>query len=369
MKLSELISPQEYTESTARGLTPSPPVKNPAAYVQRQQQISIIKRAFTQFLAEELQLIEVEAPILTDPRAGEQDTLSGSEKAVKVSVAALDADFEVVHSLAKWKRQVLATYGFSASEATVQAAAQPPTPKGILTHMKALRPDEECLSPIHSVYVDQWDWEQVIAPSQRTYAQLKASASAVYSTLKRTLAHLQASYPNNLQLPESLTFISAEALLQRYPHLNAKARERAITQAHKAVFITGIGAPLSNGKSHDTRAPDYDDWSTFDEHGQQGLNGDLLVWSDALDDVMELSSMGIRVDPAALRTQLELTGRQQSAQLPWHQALLQGKLPASVGGGIGQSRVCMFLLQLTHIGYVQAGVWSEQTRAAYPGLL
>lgn len=369
MKLSELISPGELSATLAAG-QPQIQAKsdgkqanqNPQAFIQRQQQISAIKRAFTQFLAEELQLIEVEAPILTDPRAGEQDTLSGSENAVKVSVRALDADFEVVHSLAKWKRQVLATYGFSAPPPQTPNAS----PRGILTHMKALRPDEECLSPIHSVYVDQWDWEQVIAPTQRTYAQLKASANAVYTTLKRTHQHIQAS---SLQLPESLTFISAEALLQRYPNLNAKARERAITQEYKAVFVTGIGAPLSDGQRHDTRAPDYDDWSSIDEHGQQGLNGDLLVWSDALDDVMELSSMGIRVDAAALTTQLERAGRQESAQLPWHQALLQGKLPASVGGGIGQSRVCMFLMQLTHIGYVQSGVWSEQTRAAYPGLL
>ena len=367
MKLSELISPDELSAASAPSQPTNQATQNPQAFIQRQQQISAIKRAFTQFLAEELHLIEVEAPILTDPRAGEQDTLSGSENAVKVSVRALATDFEVVHSLAKWKRQVLATYGFSAPQTPALNPA--PKPLGILTHMKALRPDEECLSPIHSVYVDQWDWEQVIAPSQRSYARLKASANAVYTTLKRTHEHLQKTYPSTLQLPESLTFISAEALLQRYPNLNAKARERAITQEYKAVFVTGIGAPLSDGQRHDTRAPDYDDWSSIDEHGQQGLNGDLLVWSDALDDVMELSSMGIRVDAAALTTQLERAGRQESAQLPWHQALLQGKLPASVGGGIGQSRVCMFLMQLTHIGYVQSGVWSEQTRAAYPGLL
>lgn len=332
------------------------------AFIRRQQQISLIKQSFTQYLAQELQLVEIQAPILTDPRDGVQDTLSGSEKAVKVSVGALKTDYEVVHSLAKWKRQTLATYGFPAGQ-------------GILTHMKALRPDEECLSPIHSVYVDQWDWEQVIAPSQRTSAQLKHAARAVYRSLQRTLKALQqhlagaSGHPTHLALPQELTFISSEELLQRYPTLSPKARERAIAKAYKAVFITGIGAPLSDGEPHDGRAPDYDDWSTFDEYGQQGLNGDLLVWSDALDDVIELSSMGIRVDPQALKHQLTMVGREQCAQLPWHQALLQGQLPASVGGGIGQSRVCMFLMQLTHIGYVQSGVWSDETRTSYPGLL
>lgn len=325
-------------------------------YIQRQQKISFIKHTFTQLLCEELNLLEVQAPILTDPRDGVQDTLSGHEKAVKVSVSSLQTDYEVVHSLAKWKRQTLGKYGFEPGE-------------GIVTQMKALRPDEERLSPIHSVYVDQWDWEQTLCPSRRTSAQLKEAASAVYQTLKRTLNTLQRRYPSTLILPEQLTFISTEALLQMYPMLTPKQREREFTRTHQAVFLTGIGAELSDGQRHDVRAPDYDDWTTTDEQGQTGLNGDLLVWSEVLDDAIELSSMGIRVDAKALLKQLELAGRQAAAEQPWHKALLQGALPASVGGGIGQSRVCMFLLEQPHIGYVQPSVWCDDTRAQHAELL
>ena len=326
------------------------------SYVQRQLKIQFIKHTFTELLSDELNLLEVQAPLLTDPREGVQDTLSGHEKAVKVSVNALQTDYEVVHSLAKWKRQTLAKYGFEPGE-------------GIVTQMKALRPDEESLSAIHSVLVDQWDWEQVLCPTRRTSSQLKAAANAVYLTLTRTLAALQQKYTTTLTLPAQLTFISTEALLQAYPDLPPKQRERAFTKQHKAVFLTGIGAQLSNGERHDVRAPDYDDWSTVDEMGQQGLNGDLLVWSDLLDDAVELSSMGIRVDAKALLTQLALAGQQATAKLPWHQALLQGALPASVGGGIGQSRVCMLLLEQPHIGYVQPGVWCPQTHQQYAELL
>lgn len=325
-------------------------------YLQRQQQIRFIKQAFTEALCDGLNLTEVQAPLLTDPREGVQDTLSGHEKAVKVSVSSLQTDFEVVHSLAKWKRQTLGKYGFEPGE-------------GLVTQMKALRPDEEQLSPLHSVFVDQWDWEQVICPTRRTGADLRAAASSVYSALRSTLTQVQQVYPTTLTLPEELTFISTEQLLQRYPTLSPRAREQAITQEHKAVFITGIGAPLSDGERHDVRAPDYDDWTTLDEDGAQGLNGDLLVWSEVLQDAIELSSMGIRVDEAALLKQLAIAGRQAAAEQPWHQALLSGQLPASVGGGIGQSRVCMFLMQQPHIGYVQPGVWCAKTHAEHTGLL
>lgn len=358
MKTSELLSDaKQTTQQPQQPAKPSAsPVSERQAFIHRQQHISAIKQAFTHYLCESLSLTEVQAPLLTDPRDGVQDTLSGHEKAVKVSVSALQTDYEVVHSLAKWKRQTLATHGFEPGE-------------GIVTQMKALRPDEDSLSPIHSVFVDQWDWEQVLCPTRRTHAQLREAATAVYSALQHTLKHIQQRYPSALELPETLTFISSEALLERYPDLSPKARERAITKAYRAVFITGIGGALSDGKRHDVRAPDYDDWTTIDEHGQQGLNGDLLVWSDALDDAIELSSMGIRVDAEALLKQLELAGRQAAAELPWHQALLQGALPASVGGGIGQSRVCMFLMQLSHIGQVQPSVWSAETKAEYSDLL
>lgn len=327
-----------------------------SSYVQRQQKIRYIRQVFTDLLCEELNLLEVQAPLLTDPREGVQDTLSGHEKAVKVSVSALQTEYEVVHSLAKWKRQTLGKYGFEPGE-------------GIVTQMKALRPDEERLSEVHSVFVDQWDWEQVLSPSHRTGAQLRIAANAVYSALHKTLQQVKKAYGSSLSLPESLAFFSTEELLQRYPDFTPKERERALAKEYKAVFISGIGAPLSDGKRHDVRAPDYDDWTTVDESGQQGLNGDILVWSDVLDDAIELSSMGIRVDAKALLTQLALAGRQAAAKMPWHKALLEGSLPATVGGGIGQSRVCMFLMEEPHIGYVQQGVWCEKTRAEHLQLL
>ncbi|RUO26315.1 aspartate--ammonia ligase [Aliidiomarina minuta] len=327
-----------------------------ADYLQRQHKIRFIKQAFTDALCAELSLTEVQAPLLTDPSEGVQDSLSGHEKAVKVSVSSLQTEYEIVHSLAKWKRQLLGRYGFQPGE-------------GIVTQMKALRPDEERLSAVHSVFVDQWDWEQAVAPERRTSAQLKEAASAVYKALRTTLSQIQMEYSSRLELPRELTFISTEQLLQRYPDKSPKEREREVTKIHKAVFITGIGAALSDGIRHDVRAPDYDDWTTMDEHGEQGLNGDLLVWSDVLDDAIELSSMGIRVDKTALLHQLELSGRQESAKLPWHQALLSGELPASVGGGIGQSRVCMFLMQQPHIGYVQPGVWCADTHREHAELL
>ncbi|MCC5855559.1 MAG: aspartate--ammonia ligase [Idiomarina sp.] len=327
-----------------------------SSYVQRQQKIRFIKDTFTQLLCDNLNLVEVQAPLLTDPLDGVQDTLAGHEKAVEVRVSSIGKRYEVVHSLAKWKRQTLGKYGFEAGE-------------GIVTQMKALRPDEERLSPVHSVFVDQWDWEQVVASEQRTQAQLRTAATAVYDTLRSTLEEVRSRFGSSLQLPKELTFISSEQLLRQFPGLSAKERERAITRLHGAVFITGIGAALSDGRQHDARAPDYDDWTTIDEHGDQGLNGDLLVWSDTLDDAIELSSMGIRVDAMSLVRQLQIAGRESAVDLPWHQSLLAGALPQSVGGGIGQSRVCMFLMEQAHIGLVQPSVWCPQTRAEHAELL
>lgn len=326
-------------------------------FLKRQQSIRFVKSTFTEALSENLNLTEIQAPILTDPTEGVQDTLSGHEKAVKVSVLALQRDYEVVHSLAKWKRQTLGQYGFSAGE-------------GIVTQMKALRPDEEALSEVHSVYVDQWDWEQVIPAQARTRTQLQAAASSVWKAIVSTHSQLESRYgPTDLELPEQLTFISTEQLLQQYPELSPKEREHAICERYGAVFLIGIGAVLSNGQRHDVRAPDYDDWTTHTADGEQGLNGDLLVWSPVLQRSIELSSMGIRVDRDALLHQLELSGRSEQAQLPWHQMLIQERMPATVGGGIGQSRLCMWMLQQPHIGYVQPGVWSTATHEKYQGLL
>lgn len=321
-----------------------------ATFISRQQEIRYIKQTFTEALSEALNLTEVQAPLLTDPSQGTQDTLSGYEKAVQVSVSSLQQQYEVVHSLAKWKRAVLGRYDFSVGE-------------GIVAQMKALRPDEESLSEIHSVLVDQWDWEQVIDSKARTEKQLHDTVRRIYAALQQTVkGYTEAftSYESELLLPAEIHFVTTEALLAQYPELSPKEREHAITEKHGAVFIQGVGAALSNGEAHDVRAPDYDDWQ---------LNGDILVWNPVLGKSLELSSMGIRVDRAALVEQLQSAGRADSAEQPWHQLLLAEKLPQTVGGGIGQSRLVMWLMQLPHIGYVQQSVWAPATHAAHAELL
>lgn len=323
-----------------------------AEYISRQQQIQAVKHAFTQALTERLNLIEVQAPILSEKGTGVQDDLCGWEQPVAVSVKAIpEKSYEVVHSLAKWKRQTLAQYQFAVGE-------------GIVTQMKALRPDEESLGPKHSVYVDQWDWERVISEEQRSIAYLRETVQQVYHALQeaeKAVCKVSGEAP---KLVQDLFFIHSQDLAQSYPQLTAKQREREIVKAHGAVFIIGIGAPLADGKKHDERAPDYDDWSTVTDGGYTGLNGDLLVWHEELDDALELSSMGIRVDQAALKRQLEMSQQQHRSEQPWHQALLTGKLPLTIGGGIGQSRVVMQLLGLDHIGKAQCSVWPQQVEGA-----
>ncbi|RUO19670.1 aspartate--ammonia ligase [Aliidiomarina iranensis] len=321
-----------------------------ASFISRQQEIRYIKHTFTEQLCAALKLTEVQAPLLTDPTHGTQDTLSGYEKAVQVSVSSLQHQYEVVHSLAKWKRGVLGRYEFADGE-------------GIVAQMKALRPDEEALSEIHSVLVDQWDWEQVIARSARTEAKLHATVRKIYGALKETLLSYTETFKTRepiLKLPAEIHFVTTEDLLGRYPELTAKEREHAITEEFGAVFLQGIGGALSDGKAHDVRAPDYDDWQ---------LNGDILVWNPVLGKSLELSSMGIRVDRASLLRQLQASGSSQAAEQPWHQQLLAEKLPQTVGGGIGQSRLCMWMMQLPHIGYVQQSVWAPATHAAHAELL
>jgi aspartate--ammonia ligase len=320
-------------------------------YIKHQLQIQQVKTTFSQQLCQHLQLVPVQAPILSETGTGIQDDLAGHEKAVSVSVKAIpDKRFEVVHSLAKWKRHTLARYGFEPGE-------------GILTDMRALRPDEDSLSAKHSVYVDQWDWEKVIDESQRSVAFLKQTVRQIYAALLATEASL-AEQGERTRLAEQVYFIDSEALAQQFPELSPKQREREITRQHGSVFIMGIGGLLKEGQPHDVRAPDYDDWSTLSEEGFTGLNGDLLVWHDGLQDALELSSMGIRVDSTALLQQLELSRQQHRAELPWHQALLTGQLPLTIGGGIGQSRVVMQLLQLDHIAQAQCGVWPEEVKHA-----
>ncbi|EOT1172627.1 aspartate--ammonia ligase [Cronobacter dublinensis] len=327
------------------------------AYITRQRQISFVKAHFSRQLEEKLGLLEVQAPILSRVGDGTQDNLSGCEKAVQVNVKTLpQAQFEVVHSLAKWKRKTLGQHDFSAGE-------------GLYTHMKALRPDEDRLSPVHSVYVDQWDWERVMGDGERHLGTLKQTVESIWSAIKATELAAAERFGLTPFLPQTIHFVHSETLQRRFPALDAKGRERAIAKELGAVFLIGIGGKLGDGKRHDVRAPDYDDWTTPTEDGFAGLNGDILVWNPLLEDAFEISSMGIRVDADALKRQLALTGDQDRLALEWHQALLNGEMPQTIGGGIGQSRLTMLLLQLQHIGQVQCGVWPEQVQTAVAELL
>lgn len=327
------------------------------AYIAKQRQISFVKSHFSRQLEEKLGLVEVQAPILSRVGDGTQDNLSGCEKAVQVKVKTLpDAQFEVVHSLAKWKRQTLGQHDFSAGE-------------GLYTHMKALRPDEDRLSAIHSVYVDQWDWERVMGDGQRNTSTLKATVESIWAGIKATEMAAAEEFGLTPFLPETIHFVHSQELLTRFPDLDAKGRERAIAKELGAVFLIGIGGKLSDGVRHDVRAPDYDDWSTSGEGGLEGLNGDILVWNPVLEDAFEISSMGIRVDAAALQRQLKITDDEDRLKLEWHQALMRGEMPQTIGGGIGQSRLTMLLLQLPHIGQVQCGVWPAQVRESVAALL
>ncbi|AWS49871.1 MULTISPECIES: aspartate--ammonia ligase [Providencia] len=327
------------------------------SFIEHQQQISFVKSYFSRLLEKELGLIEVQGPILSRLGDGTQDNLSGSEKAVQVKVKSIPgATFEVVHSLAKWKRKTLGRFGFSKGQ-------------GLYTHMKALRPDEDRLTPIHSVYVDQWDWEKVMADEERTLPYLKQTVGKIYKAIKETEAAVSKEFGLAPFLPDQIHFIHSEELLQRYPDLDAKGRERAIAKELGAVFLIGIGGKLSSGESHDVRAPDYDDWTTKNEDGFCGLNGDIIVWNPVLQDAFELSSMGIRVSPECLTRQLKLTDDEKRMELEWHQALVKGEMPQTIGGGIGQSRLVMLLLQRQHIGQVQCGVWGAEMQESVEGML
>lgn len=334
------------------------PIIMSSLYVQQQQQISQVKHFFSQQLEQQLGLIEVQAPILARVGDGTQDNLSGHENAVAVNIKAIpDSRYEVVHSLAKWKRKTLGDHNFSHGE-------------GIYTQMKALRPDEDSLSPIHSVYVDQWDWEKVICQdSERTLTTLKQTVEAIYTGIKKTEKFVSDKFGITPFLPSSITFVHSEELREMYPDFSAKQREKAIAQEYGAVFLIGIGGKLSDGKIHDVRAPDYDDWSTPTCDKYAGLNGDILVWNPLLEDAFELSSMGIRVSPDVLQKQLSMTSDEDRLEFDWHKALIQNKFPQTIGGGIGQSRLVMLLLQKPHIGQVQVSAWPQHTHAAFDGLL
>ncbi len=313
-----------------------------------EEMIDFIKSDFGKRLARNLNIVKVSSPVAVADGTGINDDLNGIEKPVSFPVKSLDNQKAVIiQSLAKWKRIRLKYYDIEAG-------------KGILTDMRAIRPDEK-LSPIHSIYVDQWDWEKHMHQDQRNLNYLRSTVEDIYAAFKETEEKLFLKYQWLVpQLPEKITFIHAEELLRQYPYLNPKQRENAIARVHGAVFIIGIGSKLSNGEPHDGRAPDYDDWSSLNEDGYHGLNGDIIFWSQTLDSAFEISSMGIRVDSRSMKRQLNLCGCQDRENLLFHSMLLNDQLPLSIGGGIGQSRLCMFLLRKSHIGEVQSSIWPEE---------
>ena len=337
--MSQLIIPHNY--------------KNPLSLQQTEIAIKKIKDFFLSSISTELRLRRVTAPLFVLKGLGMNDDLSGKERPVTFPIKDMaEAQAEVVHSLAKWKRVTLAEYKVENGY-------------GIITDMNAIRADEE-LDNLHSLYVDQWDWERVMPEECRTVEYLKKIVERIYGAILRTEYFICETYPSiEPFLPEEVTFIHAEELLQRYPTLSPKEREDAICKEYGAVFIIGIGCELSNGEKHDRRAPDYDDYSTISEDSRYaGLNGDLLIWYPILERAIELSSMGIRVNAEALERQLKDSGKEERKQLYFHRRLLEGSLPQSIGGGIGQSRLCMILLHKAHVGETQSSIWSDDMRSA-----
>lgn len=313
--------------------------KSPLGIYKTQKAISFIKQTFQRLLSARLLLLRVSAPLFVASESGLNDDLNGYERAVTFDIPDAGADGQVVHSLAKWKRMALAEYGF-------------PTYGGLYTDMNAIRRDEE-LDNLHSVYVDQWDWERIITKQDRNIEYLKGVVRDIVGVIYETSEALKAEFPElSSNICPVVNFITSEELLQLYPDLTPEEREYRYTKEHKTVFIMQIGDKLSDGKPHGGRAPDYDDWT---------MNGDILLYNEVLDCVLEISSMGIRVDQDALERQLAERGLEKRKNLPFHKRLLAGELPLTIGGGIGQSRLCMQLLGAAHIGEVQAGIWDEKT--------
>jgi len=309
--------------------------------------IRLIKEFFQINLSFELNLQRVTAPLFVKSGTGINDNLNGVERAVSFKIMALDdIDAEIVQSLAKWKRMMLADYNFQHGE-------------GLYTDMNAIRPDES-LDNMHSLYVDQWDWEKVISAGERNTDYLRSVVQKLYGIIERAEKYICHQY-NNIKptLPEDIAFVHSEELEEKYPELTPKEREDAVCKEYGAVFVIGIGCNLKNGEPHDGRAPDYDDWSTPIDNRYKGLNGDILIYNPVLDCTFELSSMGIRVDAKALLKQLKIRDVMDRENLYFHKRLLNGELPLSVGGGIGQSRLCMFYLRKAHIGEVQSSIWPD----------
>ena len=311
--------------------------------------IQQLKTFFQDNLAEELNLRRVTAPLFVQKGMGVNDDLNGVEAPVSFKTTGnMDYEVEIVQSLAKWKRMALADYGFGFNHG-----------EGLYTDMNALRPSEHT-DNLHSIYVDQWDWERVISPQERSVDFLKTIVRKIYLVMRRTELLIYNRYLNiKPVLPEEITFIHTEELAEKYPDLSPPEREYEVTKMYGAIFVIGIGAPLPSGEPHDGRAPDYDDWITESELGRPGLNGDIVVWNPVLNRQFELSSMGIRVDPKSMHRQLEIRNLVEREKNWWHSRLLNDEFPLSIGGGIGQSRLCMFFLRKAHIGEVQASVWPE----------
>jgi len=317
--------------------------------LENEQKIAFIKTTFSQQLCQNLNLIPVSSPLMVLDGTGINDDLNGIERAVRFPVKSLnDKQAVVVHSLAKWKRIRLKEYDIQRGE-------------GILTNMSALRPDED-YSPIHSIFVDQWDWEIRISEADRNITFLKNTVLKIYEAILTTEQKVFEMNPDLKPfLPKNITFIHSEELYKMYPNHTPKDREHLISEKHGAVFIIGIGGKLSSGEIHDGRAADYDDWSTETELGK-GLNGDLLVWNPVSKQSFEISSMGIRVDKKALQVQLTERHQENKLKLTYHKMIMEDQIPLSIGGGIGQSRLCMLLLKKQHIGQVQVSLWDDEIR-------
>ena len=304
-----------------------------------QKAIGLLKRLFEDRLCALLNLYRVSAPLFVEAGSGINDDLNGVERPVSFDILRSDKTAQVVHSLAKWKRLALKRYGFYPG-------------RGLCTDMDAIRRDEEVLDNLHSVYVDQWDWEKVITAEDRNEEYLKATVRSIYGAILRTAAAVREKYPAlDTKLPDFISFVSTYELEAKYPDMTPKERENAAAKEYGAVFVMKIGGRLKNGEKHDGRAPDYDDWS---------LNGDIIVYNPMLDSAFEISSMGIRVDRESLVSQLKAENAEDRLKYEFHTLLMNGSLPLTIGGGIGQSRLCMYLLQKAHIGEVQVSIWPER---------
>ena len=306
--------------------------------IEKQIYIKLIKDKFERKLAKELDLTRVSAPLLVTKESGLQDDLSGVERKVSFDILKDGKELEIVQSLAKWKRMALKKYSF-------------PTYKGLYTDMTAIRRDDK-IDETHSIYVDQWDWEKVITKKDRTLGYLKKTVRKIVKAIAETCEMLKQKGFDSVSISKDVFFITSQELLDMYPFASDKEREYLITKEHKTVFIMQIGGALSDGKPHDLRAPDYDDWS---------LDGDLLFYHEVLDMALEISSMGIRVDKETLLKQIEISGKQERLEYAYHKAIIAEELPLTIGGGIGQSRLCMLLLGRAHIGEVQASYWDKET--------